>query len=262
MTASKQRSVVDRASTFVRVLKRLVGYIPPGSRILDFGCGRGNMVHGFCNLGYDAFGCDLDFEGGVIPELTDRGRLSLIAQEPYTLPFDDGTFDFVVSDMVFEHVMDYDSALREVSRVLKDGGASLHVFASRYTPIEGHAFVPGASLFRGMWWLRLWATLGIRNEFQQGDPPGVVATKNRDYLRDHTNYPTRREVEQAFRRSFPVVRFAESEYLLRDEHGGRLSRLRRLIGGLPLLPSIYGELQNRAVYAAKVRRRVVGASSA
>lgn len=241
---------MDRSLTFVCMFERLAGPVAPHSRILDFGCGNGDTVQGLCDLGYDAFGCDLEFKGGPhADELTSQRRLRLIGRRPYALPFDDRSFDFVISDQVFEHVMDYDGALREISRVLKDGGASLHLFGSRYMPIELHVYVPGATIFRARWWLLLWARLGVRNPYQEGDSAAVVATKNRDYLRERTNYPTRREIERAFARYFPVVRFSEREFLLRSEPE---RRLRRLIGALPLLPNVYSGLRSRVVYAAKV----------
>lgn len=150
--ASQSTGATDRAFTFVRLLEGLTGNVALGSRILDFGCGNGNMVHGLCCLGFDAYGCDFDFgEGPHADELTARGRLRLIGRHPYALPFDDHSFDVVVSDQVFEHVVDYDIALGEIRRVLRDKGESLHVFPSRYTPIEPHVRVPGATVFRAWW---------------------------------------------------------------------------------------------------------------
>lgn len=241
---------MDRASTFVSVLEKLAGGVIPGSRILDFGCGNGNMVQQLCRLGFDAFGCDFDFgTGEYVDELTSRGRLRVIERQPYTLPFDDCSFDAIISDQVFEHVMDYDVALGEIDRVLTKRGRSLHVFPARYTPIEPHVYVPGATIFRCWRWLLLWARLGIRNEYQEGDSPVRAAEKNRGYLRDYTNYLTRSEIQAAFARHFPDVRFCEREYLQRDEPG---EGLRRLVGGLPLLPGVYSEFRSRVVYAAKV----------
>ena len=42
------------------------------------------------------------------------------------LTFNDNTFDVVVSEDVLEHVRDYKKALREIHRVLKNGG--VHIF--------------------------------------------------------------------------------------------------------------------------------------
>ena len=42
-----------------------------------------------------------------------------------SLPYDDGTFDIVVSNQVVEHVSDTDTFLREIRRVLKPSGVTV-----------------------------------------------------------------------------------------------------------------------------------------
>ena len=240
---------MNRADTFLRVFEALGSRIPGDAKILDFGCGNGDLVHEFCGLGRDAFGCDLVFgDGHRVDELGGLGRMRLIEQDPYLLPFADRTFDVVLSDQVFEHVRDYGSAAREIARVLRTDGATLHLFCPRYSPIEPHVLVPGATVYRAKWWLRLWARLGIRNAYQKGDPPELVVAKNHDYLREYTNYLPRREVRKAFRQHFDVVRFAEREFLRRDEPG---HHLRRDLGRIPLFPLAYGAFRNRVLFAAR-----------
>ena len=41
------------------ILRELGHTLEPGARVLDFGCGAGNMVEEYCAAGYDAFGCDI-----------------------------------------------------------------------------------------------------------------------------------------------------------------------------------------------------------
>jgi hypothetical protein len=43
--------------------------------------------------------------------------------------------------------------LREIRRVFKPSGISIHIFPSRYTPLEPHVFVPLATFIRPMNWL-------------------------------------------------------------------------------------------------------------
>ena len=94
-----------------------IGVVPsPETKLLDFGCGAGERVFEFRRKGFDAVGCDVALPGdaeGVLPGLIDRGIVLPIAPDPYRLPSDDQTFDIVYSITVFEHVMDYDSALAE-----------------------------------------------------------------------------------------------------------------------------------------------------
>ena len=106
--------------------------------------------------------------------------------QPYRLPFEDNRFDYVISSQVLEHVMDYDATFGEIRRVLKPGGISLHTFPSRYVLIEPHTFIPLASVIKSRSWLRLWALLGIRNDYQAGKSAREVAKLNHAYLHART----------------------------------------------------------------------------
>src|SRR4051794_22427767 len=175
--------------------------VPLGAKVLDFGSGDGAMVDAFQAAGYDAYGCDIE-----LAEETDRQRL---IETPYRLPFADAAFDFVASAQVLEHVQDHDVAFREMHRVLKPGGTSLHMFPPRWRLVEPHTYVPLATLTAARPWLLLWATLGVRNEFQRDVRPRVAAARNRDFLRSATNYVPRRKLEGTARRYFGEVEFVE-----------------------------------------------------
>jgi SAM-dependent methyltransferase len=66
-------------------------------------------------------GADID------PEVLDNPELdeAHVINSDNTLPFEDNTFDAVLSDWVLEHVSAPDQFLREVHRVLKKGGVFL-----------------------------------------------------------------------------------------------------------------------------------------
>ena len=66
-------------------------------RVLDFGSGTGQLVRELTALGYDAHGCDI-YSKSSVPE-----RCHKIGVSPYRLPFDDETFDVIVSTSVLEH---------------------------------------------------------------------------------------------------------------------------------------------------------------
>jgi len=55
-----------------------------------------------------------------------------------SLPFEDETFDAILSFDVFEHVQDIQRTLYECYRVLKTGGKIFSVFPSYFHPIEHH----------------------------------------------------------------------------------------------------------------------------
>lgn len=88
--------------------------LPPGGRVLDFGC---------ADMPYRRFfGSDVDFIGADLPG---NPRASLHVRSDGTLPSDDASFDAVLSTQVLEHVADPEVYLAECLRVLRPGGRLL-----------------------------------------------------------------------------------------------------------------------------------------
>jgi SAM-dependent methyltransferase len=201
------------------------------TKILDWGCGAGEVVSHGRAAGFQAFGCDFD---------TTAEHCSRI-ESPYRLPYPDAHFDVVISNQVLEHVMDYDSSLAELARVLKPGGAFLHMFPSRWIPIEPHVFVPFATVIRNRAWLALWALLGVRNQFQRRMPALERARTNHAYLLNHTNYLTRRSIEHYFSRHFGDVKFVERSFL-------RHSPRARAFASVPFADAIYSTFRGRVLF--------------
>ena len=160
-----------------KILAELGHSLEFGAEILDFGCGNGDMVEQYCQAGYNAFGCDIRIEH-------ESERVRKIDYENYCIPFADNRFDFVFSDQVLEHVQDHARAFAEISRVMKPGAISLHIFPARLKLREDHVFVPLAGVIQSHWWLTLWALLGIRNSFQRGKSFREVAALNAEYLKN------------------------------------------------------------------------------
>jgi SAM-dependent methyltransferase len=220
--------------------------LSPGCRMLDFGCGQGNLVRELVARGFDAHGVD------VKPFWTDNldGRLSTIAQA-YRFPHDDESFDVVMSTSVFEHVLDYEQAFREIHRVTRRGGASLHLFPGPWAlPVEPHMYVPLASVVHHRWWLGLWALLGVRNEFQRGLPWREVMERNVEYCRTGINYVPRKEVRRLVERIFGTFYYAKREYIANFSGGAaRLARKTRL----PFMGDMIFSWREQLIYARKVQ---------
>ena len=215
------------------------------AKILDFGCGSGTAVVEARAIGLNVFGCDISNGLDSAPKvLVERGVLRTIDTSRYEIPFEDDEFDMVVSHQVLEHVQNYDVVLREIRRVLKAGGVSIHIFPSRYTPVEPHVYVPLATIIRSMKWLKFWAHLGIRNEYQKALPAPNVAVLNHEYLHTCTNYLTKSQLRHQISKSFSTMLCVEKEYLAAGEgYGPKIAKL-------PLVPHLFGTLVHRVVALA------------
>jgi SAM-dependent methyltransferase len=164
---------------------------PSQIKVLDFGCGTGRLVGALLQLGFDASGCDLSIIKQE-PQAVASERFRTISIMPYRLPFDDNTFDAVISTSVLEHVQNKKECFHEIHRVLKTGGHSMHLYPGKwYLPCEPHTYVPLVNYFRPhclKWWLGLWALLGVRNEFQQHKDWRTVLDLNIRFCRDMLSY--------------------------------------------------------------------------
>jgi SAM-dependent methyltransferase len=222
----------------------------PSPRVLDFGCGYGDVVRELRTRGFDAEGVDvLPFwaeakdryweEREPVPEAL-RAHLHVTTLNPYRMPFADSSFDLIISSQVFEHVMDYHAVFRELRRVLKPNGLGINIFPSRWSPVEMHVFVPLATVLRGRSWLALWALLGIRNRFQRGLSWREVLEKNHDYLINQTNYPTNKVICRWATEAGVEVRFAPILTLTYGEgRAGRIARKFPFPGASWLYATIY-----------------------
>lgn len=201
---------------------------PAGITILDFGCGEGGLVHALRRLGYAAHGCDIN-------DRWPRGdpRFTLIEQHPYRIGYDSGSFDYVISTSVLEHVQNKAEVFREMRRVLKPGGIGMHLYPSKwYLPYEPHLHVPLVNYFWPRcprWWLALWALLGIRNEFQKEKPWREVVELNARYAQTGVSYWSNRRIRQEALATFGNCEFGYRAYM-RHAGGGAARVLGRTFG--------------------------------
>lgn len=185
------------------------------ARILDFGCGAGNLTYLLRDRGFQAFGFDVH-ERVEWRDPTDKSWFRFLSNEitdpsdfrveKFEIPFASRFFDVIFSTTVLEHVVDLPPVMGELARVLKADGAGLHIYPSRSLLVEPHMYVPFAGQLQNLLWFRLWANIGVRNEFQEGMSARDVADKNYQYARSGLNRLSDREMIKICRRNFSYVR--------------------------------------------------------
>lgn len=109
--------------------------VQPGERILDVGCGGGQLSAEIAELVGPAGRVDgVDVSDEMVGAARRRFRDQLFSSSLHftqadaaELPFADGSFDAAIAHMVYEYVNPIDTALRELRRVLRKGGRILIV---------------------------------------------------------------------------------------------------------------------------------------
>jgi ubiquinone/menaquinone biosynthesis C-methylase UbiE len=115
-------------------------HLPPGARILDVGCGPGELVLHLLQQGYQATG--IDISDGMVSEAAATIRASgfpnfaaVSVGDIEKLAFEDGAFDVVIASGVIEYQKDDREALLEMRRVLTRNGHVILNVTNRYSYI-------------------------------------------------------------------------------------------------------------------------------
>lgn len=136
--------VKDRRSTTRQetILEFLQAHVPAGAKILDVGCGLGEIL-GILPAGYQLHG--MDYAQHNVAVSTKRlGARAVIKQGSiYDIPFASDQFDVCLCNEVLEHIEDDARGVRDIARVLKPGGFLLTAvpytyYWPQYLKLMGH----------------------------------------------------------------------------------------------------------------------------
>ena len=115
----------DRARRQAEMLAGVLAGLPGSAKILDVGCGDGFATGvAAARLPGHRF-AGLDWSAPSLTHARERGLAVLRAGLDTKLPIRSGSVDVVIMSEVIEHLVDTDSAVEEVHRVLKPGGSLL-----------------------------------------------------------------------------------------------------------------------------------------
>lgn len=123
---------------------RFMGQVPLERPTLDIGCGDGH----FASIAYSDLPIDIgiDVKERDLSEAAARPGIyrKVMFASATELPFEDASFNTVVSNCVIEHIPDNPAVLREISRVLRPGGTFATTLPSEHYP----DFLFGSTAFR------------------------------------------------------------------------------------------------------------------
>ena len=93
-----------------------------GGRLLDIGCGRGDMLRAFAERGFEVSGLDVS---PAAKEMAAPHPVKIADLERDELPYVPGSFDCVFSKSVIEHMHDPLALLRASLEALRPGGVAV-----------------------------------------------------------------------------------------------------------------------------------------
>ena len=125
---------------------------PPGSKVLEVGCGNGKTVLALTKKGFRVTGVDFSKSAIDMCRETIPSSGDFLCASVTNLPFEDSSFDGVVAFHVFEHLTadEMTEAVRELSRILTSGShILLKCFAKGDMRSEKGEEVDGSTVIRG-----------------------------------------------------------------------------------------------------------------
>jgi SAM-dependent methyltransferase len=126
------------ADRLARLSAAVSRYAQAGDRVLDLGCGTGELTRALAAAGLRTAGCDISRQMLMRAPRDRGGCVGWVQLEPSwrTLPFASAAFDVVVASSVLEYVAEPAAVLRECARVLRPGGVVLYTVPDLRHPVR------------------------------------------------------------------------------------------------------------------------------
>ena len=106
-----------------------MGALQPGEDVLDVGCGAGmDTLIAAQMVGRDGSVTGIDMTTAMVAKargsvaVMGLGNVTIVEGSAEHLPFDDASFDVVISNGVIDLIPDKDAVFSEIARVLRPGG--------------------------------------------------------------------------------------------------------------------------------------------
>lgn len=225
-----------------------VAEVQPGMRVLDVGCGRGEILRHCLRMGIEAYGIDYAEVATLMSRDVVQAELAAgTAQSSHTgvcradakkLPFPTGAFDRVLMFDVVEHLHPWElhQAMLDVRRVLKpDGRFIIHTAPNRWYDVYAYP-----------WVRRFRLLLGQHDQYPK-DPRAIVAVNQHVHVNEQDLFSMNRALKQA---GFRAKVWLDTPPQNRDENF-ILAGLRRVAFNVPPLSWFF----EREVFAVAQKDR-------
>lgn len=136
--------------------------LPPGSKIMEIGCGEGGVLKAFIEKGHTGLGVEMD-ENRVIngqewmKDEIKAGKMRFITDDIFKY-FPTGSselYHLIILKDVIEHIGDKETLLKELKRFLHPDGAIFFGFPPWQMPFGGHQQMCTNKTLSRMPWLHL-----------------------------------------------------------------------------------------------------------
>jgi ubiquinone/menaquinone biosynthesis C-methylase UbiE len=171
-----------------------VANVQPGMRLLDVGCGRGEILRHCMQLGIDAYGIDYAeaatamTRAVIAAEKGVEGKAGVCRSDAKKLPFPTGYFDRVLMFDVVEHLYPWElhEAMLEVRRVLRDDGRFIiHTAPNRW--YDKYAYP----------WVRRFRTLLGQGDKYPVDPRAITPVNQHVHVNEQDMRSLTRALKEA-----------------------------------------------------------------
>ena len=105
--------------------KEVMKILKNTTSILDIGCWGGTLLYNlaeYCNFNSRLCGLDYSLSNCFATKTLIKREIPIVNGDALELPFHRGSFDFITSTMLIEHLQDTDKFIKDVKRVLKKNG--------------------------------------------------------------------------------------------------------------------------------------------
>ncbi|MCJ7694951.1 MAG: class I SAM-dependent methyltransferase [Anaerolineaceae bacterium] len=135
-------SRASQADKIYRILEEHLKENLEGKRILEIGCGSGEISVHLSKRSAFVWGIEIDPLALFKESYTESSNFALSLSDGRHLPFADESIDIIILPQVYEHIKEQKALISGMFRVLEPGGVCFFSGPNRWQIIEPHYFLP------------------------------------------------------------------------------------------------------------------------